>query len=810
MAMRRRIWVAAVACAALILALAGVVIFTLAKRQIEEAAAAGLESAHSEMVRSINRALEDTALLAYLSASSKNSSANFAGRARFKALSNTILRSSFGKSGHWFVMDGHGALVVSELDENTSILDRKDATGRPYIKEICDRKTGRAVYMIRETGARAPQRRIFLYSHIPETDWIAVATCGMDEFAGPIRTLRIQIAIAMALLAFLAIPLSLWLSVRLTRPLNAFIKKLISTGAADSPSAIMYEAREDEIAALSRGVNRLIERFQQNTDLLQRKSAEHEQDEIAIEKQREFLRQIIDADPNLIFSKDRHGRYTLVNQALVAIYGLEKERILGRTDDELARLAPKVKRKRAEDVMVIDTLKEQFIPEEEIVGADGQTRWFQTILRPIANEEGRMEQVLGVAADITKRKAAEKALLDAQSRLERRVEERTAALQTANQDMQREVQERARIEGELQKTNHTLSASVRELEQRSHEISLLNQMGDMLQSCQNRAETYAVFQDIAGKLFSQEQGMLCVMSDSQDALETVCRWGKAGSDDGLFAPDDCWALRRGKTHVVLSPATPQICPHLPSAPPHGYLCAPLFAQGEALGLFHLQWSEADAKQPAEIRAPLLESRQRLAAMVAEQFALALANLKLRETLRRQSIRDPLTGIFNRRYMEESLERELRRAERRQKPMGVVMLDVDHFKQFNDQFGHDAGDSLLRELGALLQKHIRKEDIACRFGGEEFVLILPESSLENTERRAEQLRQTVRAHFARANASPRPVTISLGMAIFPDHGLSGAGLIHAADTALYEAKTAGRDRCVVAKKSDDAPLQTDSR
>jgi diguanylate cyclase (GGDEF)-like protein len=125
---------------------------------------------------------------------------------------------------------------------------------------------------------------------------------------------------------------------------------------------------------------------------------------------------------------------------------------------------------------------------------------------------------------------------------------------------------------------------------------------------------------------------------------------------------------------------------------------------------------------------------KLAVSVAEQAALSFADLKLREKLRYQSIRDPLTGLFNRRYLDESLERELPRAIRKNRSLGIIMLDVDRFKKFNDMFGHDAGDTVLRELGDYLAKFTRREDLACRYRGEEFILILPESSPEDARRR----------------------------------------------------------------------------
>ena len=183
--------------------------------------------------------------------------------------------------------------------------------------------------------------------------------------------------------------------------------------------------------------------------------------------------------------------------------------------------------------------------------------------------------------------------------------------------------------------------------------------------------------------------------------------------------------------------------------------------------------------------------------VAEHIALALANLKLRETLRSQSIRDPLTGLFNRRYMEESLEREMRRASRGRHPVGIIMLDLDHFKKFNDSYGHDAGDALLRIVGNTLQRSIRAEDIACRYGGEEFTLILPEASLIDAAQRAESIRESIRnLNIQHRRQQLGGVTVSAGVAIFPDHGPTGDAVLRAADAALYQAKARGRDRVAI--------------
>jgi len=217
------------------------------------------------------------------------------------------------------------------------------------------------------------------------------------------------------------------------------------------------------------------------------------------------------------------------------------------------------------------------------------------------------------------------------------------------------------------------------------------------------------------------------------------------------------------------------------------------AQGEVLGVLHVRLTSpigAGSEGPAE-------QKQRVVLSDADQFALALANLRLRETLRGLSIRDPLTGLFNRRYLEESLDRELRRAQRRGLPVAILMLDVDQFKLFNDTFGHEAGDLVLKEVAALLKSNTRAEDIACRYGGEEFTLILPEMTLEHAKVKAHRVNEAVRQlRILQGQQFLGSVTISVGVAIFPTDGSNAREVLHAADAALYRAKQGGRDRVEV--------------
>jgi diguanylate cyclase (GGDEF)-like protein len=184
-------------------------------------------------------------------------------------------------------------------------------------------------------------------------------------------------------------------------------------------------------------------------------------------------------------------------------------------------------------------------------------------------------------------------------------------------------------------------------------------------------------------------------------------------------------------------------------------------------------------------------------VLARQVASALGNLKLKESLKNQSICDPLTGLFNRRYMEESVEREFSRANRSKTSVAIIMMDLDHFKQFNDTFGHQAGDTLLRSLGDLLKRNTRGQDIACRYGGEEFAIVLSDSNLAGALQRAEILRQQVKQLSVEyAGQLLGAVSVSMGIALFPDHGTSMGDVLRAADQALYSAKREGRDRVSV--------------
>jgi diguanylate cyclase (GGDEF)-like protein len=359
----------------------------------------------------------------------------------------------------------------------------------------------------------------------------------------------------------------------------------------------------------------------------------------------------------------------------------------------------------------------------------------------------------------------------------------------------------------VKRVNRELRRQVHELELRNREASLVGHMGSLLEVSQTADEAYAVIERAARLLFPGLSGALLILPPNRLVVERVAAWGAIASDRRIYRPDDCWALRQGRLYVLDAPGNGPVCAHVSGDDPRPYLCIPLTAQGATLGIFHLSAGSADPSpdkaepgfgarptegRPADGR--LTESAKNLGLWVAELLALSLANFRLRETLHAQSTRDPLTGLFNRRYMEDSLERELYRAAREQGTLGVVMIDLDHFKAFNDRSGHVAGDAVLRSLADLLASSVRAEDIVCRYGGEEFTILLPNAGRDEVTARAESIREATTTLVV---PDGHRLTISLGVSVYPDHGETAGALIGAADAALYEAKATGRDRVVSA-------------
>lgn len=352
-----------------------------------------------------------------------------------------------------------------------------------------------------------------------------------------------------------------------------------------------------------------------------------------------------------------------------------------------------------------------------------------------------------------------------------------------------EVRERRRAEERTAGANAELTRSIEELAMREDHTRQLGRYGGMLQSCRTVAEAIDVSRQAISRLLPDGGFALYLIRASQDLAERIDAWGdRAASAATLFPPQDCWALRRGQPFESDDAAHGVRCAHMGAvdATSAWAICIPLVAHGEMLGLLNFS---CRSRPPA--------TQQDLMAAVAEHLSLALSNLRLQDSLRTQSIRDPLTGLYNRRYLEESLTRELARCDRVTKPLSVLMVDLDHFKRFNDTHGHDGGDALLTHAGRVLQAHCRAEDIACRYGGEEFTVILPEVDAELARDRAEQIRSSVETLGVRHRRERLgSVTASIGVATFPESSRDAGELLRRADAALYKAKQQGRNRVVL--------------
>lgn len=444
------------------------------------------------------------------------------------------------------------------------------------------------------------------------------------------------------------------------------------------------------------------------------------------------------------------GHFIDANEALCSLYGFHRDEIIGKTGLELGMWV-----EGADRGAIVEALKAQgFLHsfEAQVRTKSGEVRDVLSSLEVVDLDD--TPTLLGISYDVTDRKRTEDALQNSHARM-----------------------------GEW----------VAELEQRNEEMSVLNEMNDLLQAARDEADAYDVIVRYIAQLFPQEAGALYITRASRNLVERVAVWGNQAPEAIFIEPGDCWGMRRGRIHTSGNGYTTPPCRHAlqTSDGTISTLCIPLIAFGETLGLLHFVMDlERDSNLPsARYREPLVRA-------LADQIGLAIANLKLRENLRFQAIRDPLTGLYNRRFMQETLQHEVQRARLSGASVGVVMIDVDHFKRFNDTFGHLAGDFVLKSIGAHLQEQGEELKLACRYGGEEFALILPAMTVEQVVARAEQLRHHIKnLSLQHGKNSLGKVTISVGVGMYPRDGGEPESLIHAADRALYTAKQAGRDRVV---------------
>jgi len=396
---------------------------------------------------------------------------------------------------------------------------------------------------------------------------------------------------------------------------------------------------------------------------------------------------------------------------------------------------------------------------------------------------------------------AEKKLKRSCDKLKKISETQIDELKETNTKLQEELAERKKTDTALKEANLKLVQSLTQLEQRNLELTYLTEMGELIQACMTMDEAFAVSARFLKKIFPNEGGAVFLSGKSVNIVEAVVIWGESLEGELVFSRDECWAFRKGHTHIIVESGSGDICRHLKNKDVKSYICIPMMAQGNAIGMLHLQKNicKHDIKQEAEKDWP--GSKRRLMTAVAEHLSLAFANLKLQETLRQQAVHDSLTGLYNRRYMMDMLEREVRRAVRSRTSVGVIMLDLDHFKNINDNYGHECGDMVLQEMGRFLQTHVRQEDIVCRYGGEEFIIIMPGTALDVCKNRARSLWNGIKNIQIQVDGyTISHLSVSIGIAMSSNETITDASeLLRMADAALYKAKEKGRDTIVIAEK-----------
>ncbi len=341
----------------------------------------------------------------------------------------------------------------------------------------------------------------------------------------------------------------------------------------------------------------------------------------------------------------------------------------------------------------------------------------------------------------------------------------------------------------LSVSNNKLLNAYQLLEKHDQKIVLMNKMNDQLQVCNDMIAAYHIIQSSGKQLFEDLNGSLFMRDILNHHLEMVATWGDSKMLESSFTTEDCLALRKGHAYAIAYPERNVACQHF-TTPPNTSICLPLGNQLQNMGLLILHTPAKEAMTHEQIQ---------FAHTFAEVIQLSLSNIKLRENLYDQSIHDPLTGLFNRRFLDETLPRELQRIIRDKQTLCVAMLDIDHFKSFNDNNGHEAGDEILKYVAMLLRGNFRGHDISCRFGGEEFTIVMTSTDIESAKLRLENFRRMVKAGKVYFNEILLPtITVSIGLAEAPLHGATSNTVIHAADIALYTAKQGGRDRIEQAK------------
>ena len=686
---------------------------------------------------------------------------DFSSHLNLDELRKSILANRFGDTGYSFVMDSVGNLLVHPKREGQNIYNLEDSRGNKFIQEIAQSRQGKGRYTWRNPGDQEFREALVYYDYIPELDWIVVSTGFLEEFYQPLKDLRFILIAIVILLSGLILGLTWYFSNTITKPIKHLTLGLKAASGGDFSKRLAPNSK-DELGKLEHHFNTFL-------DQLERSNAK------LFESEKGF-RSIFENSVEGIFQFDMEGNILKVNPSFVAMLGYDSSQsLLAQHINFYGDLVVKKE--------LCSTIKEDLIGERTVKGFEVQLyRKSGAVFWCLLNARGvhktgsdEISHIEGFLADIDDRKIAqegqEKVLMD--------------------------------MEGIVAKRTAELSTRISELEHRNQLNRYMSEMADMMQSCRSTQETFPVIKQYLKKLFPTDACTLYLHDETRRLIDQVVPTPSTSSFSSSLTNDSCWALRQGKNYLFSDMDPEMACEHAGDVP-KDYICMPLIANGITIGLLHIVFEEPD-QLDREGTHELLDRKIRLCSRLADHLSLAFANLKLQEELKLKSIQDSLTGLANRRHMEEILQRQFHRLKRYQTPCSLIMLDVDHFKRFNDTYGHDMGDFVLQKLGTYLKDNTRGEDLACRYGGEEFILIMVDTDTQQAADKAEKIRIEIAETLSLPHLSETlQVTVSCGVATAPLHGRNMKELLKSVDTALYSAKKSGRN-CIAVAQHKEAGL-----
>lgn len=665
-------------------------------------------------------------------------------------LRESILSIQFGETGYSYVMDSKGNLLIHPKLEGTNIFKSIDSNGHKFIQEMCRKKNGSIIYPWQNPGELKPRPKLVFFNYIEELDWIVASSSYLEEFFKPLTTVTVLTVLSVFLMIGLSLPLTWLISSSITKPLEELIAGLSSVAQGDFSKRIR-SSRRDELGKVASYFNATMHQLEDSNSKLHNSEKNY--------------RSIFENSIEGVFQCDALGTISVANPSFAAMIGFGSTRKLLKenVNFHVDLIANHTHRELLSHKLRHENSVRSF--ELQLKHQSGTIFWCMINARSVFDEEsGEILMLEGFLTDINDLKQAQEAQRAIQEELENRVEERTTEL----------------------------SKWIVQLERQDAQSKLVHEMADMLQTCSTVHETFPIVDKYLHSFFPDANCSLFLFDDSESVFDQCIPLVLDNSPPISMHIDECWALRQGKSFQFTPENGKLTCDHV-IKDTGGYLCIPLIAHGTTSGLLHLDSNVSAGGDHSNNEAPISRWLP-LGIRLTEHIALALANLKLREELVQLSLKDSLTGLSNRRHLESILQKMLFLHNRHNVEFSLLMIDVDHFKTFNDTYGHEIGDQVLKEIGKNMLAHTRGEDLCSRFGGEEFISVLAATNLDQAAKRAERLLHDISENVTVSHQGEKlRVTVSIGVATCPDHGHTIDKLIKAADSALYSAKRNGRNR-----------------